>query len=274
MSLRALLVTASWALLCGVAQAQFAAAVTPPRFELSAEPGKTTRQVMEITHATPGAGTYRVYTTDWSMAADGALSFYDTLQPGSCRPWVAIERKEITVARGTRLRYRFEVTVPADAAAQECRFALMIESRPQEVMTSESSSFPMNGRIAVIVYVAVGSARAQLEAGDIAVAAFDGRPTPMLSVRNSGNATGRLSGILKGVDGAGAALEFTPENLPILPGQTRRIALQAYGPGPRSATSAAPAFKWPLSLRGLLEYGPDAAGRIEIDRTVAERPAQ
>ena len=66
--------------------------MTPPRFELSAEPGKTTRQVMEITHATPGAGTYRVYTTDWSMAADGALSFYDTLQPGSCRPWVAIEQ--------------------------------------------------------------------------------------------------------------------------------------------------------------------------------------
>lgn len=259
--------------LCGAAQAQFAAAVTPPRFEIGVEPGQATRQVMEITHATPGAGIYRIYTTDWRMDGAGALTFYDTLQPGSCRPWVTIERKEVTVARGTRVRYRFEVAAPADAAPQECRFALMIESKPQEVMTSETSSFPMNGRIAVIVYVAVGSARAVLEAGDSSVAAFDGRPTPMLAVRNSGNATGRLSGILNGVDAAGAVLEFTPENLPILPGQTRRIALQAYEPGPRSAASAAPSLKWPLSLRGVLEYGPDAAGRLEINRQIAERPA-
>jgi len=265
--------------LAGAAQAQFAAAVTPPRFEVGVEPGQVTRQVMEITQAIPGGGTYRVYTTDWSMDNAGALTFYDKLQPGSCRPWVAIERKEITVAMGARLRYRFEVAPPADATPQECRFALMIESRPQDVKTSEASSFPMNGRIGVIVYVRVGNAKAVLEPGEASVGMFDGRPTPMLAVHNSGNATGRLSGILKGTDGAGTTIEFTPETVPILPGQTRQIALQPYEPAPRGpvvASAPVPArqLKWPVRLRGALEYEPAGASRFELERTVTERPAQ
>ncbi len=263
--------------LAGQVRAQFAAAVTPPRFEVSIEPGQVARQVMEITHAIPGAGTYRVYTADWNMDASGALTFYETLQPGSCRPWVAIERKEVTVAMGARVRYRFEVAPPANVTPQECRFALMIESKPQEVQ-SESSSFPMNGRIGVIVYASVGGAKAVLEPGATSVGKYDGRPTPLLSVHNAGNATGRLSGILKGTDGAGATIEFTPESIPILPGQTRLVALQPYEPGLRSAASASapsaqPLLKWPLTLRGLLEYGPGGTSRLELDRSFADRPA-
>jgi len=260
-------------------RAQFAAAVTPPRFELSVEPGQVARQVMEISQAAAGTGIYRVYTNDWGMNAAGALTFYDTLQPGSCRPWVAIERKEVAVTMGIRVRYRFEVAPPADTTAQECRFALMVEGKPQDVKTGEGSSFPMSGRIAVIVYVSVGGAKAVLEPGATLVATVDGQPAPSLVVRNSGNATGRLAGVLTGTDASGAAFEFTPETVPILPGQTRQITLQPYEPGPRAlagaaSAPAAPRLKWPLSLRGVLEYGPHTTDRFELDRSVAERPAQ
>jgi hypothetical protein len=262
-------------------RAQFAAAVTPPRFEFNVEPGQVARQVMEITHAIPGTGNYRVYTADWNMDATGALTFYDTLQPGSCRPWVAIERRDITVTQGARLRYRFEVAPPGNATAQECRFALMVESRPQEVKTGDTASFPMNGRIGVIVYASVGGAKAVLEPGSLSIGQFDGRPTPMLMVRNSGNATARLSGILKGTDASGASIEYSPESVPILPGQTRRIALQPYEPpkapppktGP-AANSAQTQLALPLNLRGALEYGPAGTGRIELDRSVTERTGQ
>jgi hypothetical protein len=224
--------------------AQFAAAVTPPRFEISVEPGQVARQVIEITHAIPGSGSYRVYTTDWSMDAGGALTFYDTLQPGSCRPWVAIERRDITVVNGTRLRYRF----------------------------------PMNGRIGVIVYASIGAARAVLEADEVSIGTFDGRRVPLITVVNRGNATGRLSGSVKGVDPTGRTVEFSPESVPILPGQTRRIALHPFDPPGLAASAARPAnvavIQWPLALRGTLEYGPAGAGRIEIDRSVSERPAQ
>jgi hypothetical protein len=258
--------------------AQFAAAVTPPRFEISVEPGQVARQVIEITHAIPGSGSYRVYTTDWSMDAGGALTFYDTLQPGSCRPWVAIERRDITVVNGTRLRYRFEIAPPAGTGVMECRFALMIESKPQDVKTSETASFPMNGRIGVIVYASIGAARAVLEADEVSIGTFDGRRVPLITVVNRGNATGRLSGSVKGVDPTGRTVEFSPESVPILPGQTRRIALQPFEPPGRTAPAARPAnvavIQWPLALRGTLEYGPAGAGRIEIDRSVSERPAQ
>lgn len=262
--------------LAGGAHAQFAAAVTPPRFEVSVEPGQVTRQVLEITHAVPGAGIYRLYTTDWSMDAAGALTFYEALQPGSCRPWVAIERKELRVAMGARVRYRFEVAPPVGVTPQECRFALMIESKPQEVQTGEAASFPMSGRIGVIVYVSVGGAKPVLEPGVSSVGPFDGRPTPMLMVHNSGNATGRLTGILKGTDAAGATLEFTPEAVPILPGRTRQVALNPYegalrAPSAASAPASRPLLKWPLTVRGTLQFGAGGAGRFELDRTFSDR---
>lgn len=276
----------AWLILLGVsaAQAQFAAAVNPPRFEVSVEPGQITRQVLEITHAAAGSGTYRVYTADWTMDTAGALTFYDTIQPGSCRPWVAIERRELTVTVGARVRYRFEVAPTADAKPQECRFALMIESKPQDIVTSDASSFPMSGRIAVIVYVSIGGARAQLVAGEPELVNLDNRRVPSVLVRNSGNATGRLSGILKGSDAAGKSIELSPESVPILPGQTRRVALQPYEaplrslPGVAPSASAAarePPIRLPITVRGTLEYGPGGAGRIDLDSVYAEpaRPA-
>jgi hypothetical protein len=262
--------------LVGQAEAQFAASVTPPRFEVSVDAGQVSRQVMEITHALPGSGVYRVYTNDWGMNAGGALTFYDTLQPGSCRPWVTIERKEVTVTMGTRVRYRFEVAPPASVTPTECRFAVMVEGKPQDIQTGAASTVPMSGRIAVIVYVSVGGAKAVLEPGATSVGQFEGQATPTLSVRNSGTATGRLAGIISGTDAAGTSFEFSPETVPVLPGQTRQIALQLYAPGRRaaqaaSAASGQPQIKWPLTLRGALEYGSGGNARFELDRTIGSR---
>jgi len=115
-------------LLCAAAHAQgFAAQVSPPRFELVARPGKTVRNVIEVSNRSTTPGRYLVHTADWTLSADFTVNFHDDLQPGSCRPWVAIERPEVVVPGNGILRYRFEVSVPADAPAGECRFAVMIE---------------------------------------------------------------------------------------------------------------------------------------------------
>jgi hypothetical protein len=261
------------------ANAQFAAAVTPPRFEVEVQPGDVTRQVIEITQSAGVAGNYRIYTTDWTIDDNNALTYYNTIQPGSCRPWVAIERRDLSIAAGARLRYRFEVAPPAQATPQECRFALMVESQPQNVTSGDIASFPMSGRIAVIVYVRVGNAKPVLEPGAATLGSANGRAVPLLSVSNRGNATGRLSGILKGVDAAGEAIEFSPDASPILPGQTRQIVLQPYEPAPRppapgSAAAAARPLRWPVRLSGVLEYGPNAAGKFAVEGTVAEPTAK
>ena len=80
-------------------QAQgFSALVTPPRVETAIKPGQTTRQVLEITQVGPMPGRFRVYSNDWSINASGGVDFFDEIQSGSCRPWVALERREMTVA--------------------------------------------------------------------------------------------------------------------------------------------------------------------------------
>src|SRR5580704_2350539 len=97
----------------------FAALVSPPRFELAAQPGKTLRSVIEVSNRSTAAAHYLIHTADWSLSPDFTVTFHDDLQADSCRPWVAIERPEATVPGGGTMRYRFEVTVPADAPPGE-----------------------------------------------------------------------------------------------------------------------------------------------------------
>ena len=75
------------------ARAQFSLAVSPPRFELSVKPGEQVREVIELTHSDVRAGAYKLKTADWTLRPDGSVDFSDELLPGSCRPWVAIERR-------------------------------------------------------------------------------------------------------------------------------------------------------------------------------------
>lgn len=235
----------------------FSAVASPPRFELTAAPGSRSRQVVELTN--PGAlpAKYRVRTADWSLAPDASVTFYDELRPGSCRPWVALERPELTLPGGARARFRFEVTPPADAPAGECRFALLIEGDEPAVAKSDLLQIPVRGRLGVIVYVAVGDAAPKLSIVKSTVEMVDGKRVPTLWVSNSGNAHGRLAGFLTGTDAQGRELEFGPSTFPVLPGETRALALAAQL-GPNEPTEPV----LPVMVRGNLEW---AGGRLPFE---------
>ena len=246
-------ILAGVAILASVASAQaqgFSALASPPRFEISAAPGTRSRQVVEISNAGVQPAKYRIRTADWSLAPDASVTFYDELRPGSCRPWVSIERPELTLAGGARARFRFEVAPPADAPAAECRFALMIEGDEPAVAHMDLFKIPVRGRLGVIVYAAVGDVAPKLEIVKSGVEWVAAKRVPMLWVTNTGNAHGRLSGFLTGTDAKGRELEFAPSNFPILPGETRALALAAQT-GPNEPTDAA----LPVTVRGTLEWG-------------------
>jgi len=228
----------------------FAALVSPPRFELNGKPGAKLSEVMEITNAGAQAAKYKLKTTDWTLSDDGAVKFDDALAVGSCRPWVAIERREITVGAGAKYRYRFEVTPPAGAPAGECRFAIMIEGDEQPVQTPNGPSFPIAGRLGVIVYVTLGDAQPSLEVTGTKVAPVNGVPVPVILVKNNGQAHGRITGFLSGTDASGKKLEFTPSTLPILAGETRSISLVPYGDKDEVVKIA-----FPITIKGKLEWG-------------------
>lgn len=224
--------------------------ITPPRFELVVKPGEKSRQVLEITNASSQAAKYFFKTADWTLDKVGGVTFDETLPVGSCRPWVAIEKREITVAGGGKYRYRLEIAVPTDAASGECRFALLIEGEPQAVKPANGPAIPMSGRIGIIVYVKIGNAAPLLDIASAQVAVLNGEPTPMLQVKNTGNAHGRLDGFLSGTDAGGKKLEFTVSTLPILPGETRGISLTV------TRGDGEPPVKigYPITIRGNLEW--------------------
>ncbi len=236
------------------------AAVSPPRIEAQVNPGQTHRQVVEINHSGLKTGHYRIYTNDWTLQPDGGVAFTDKLVMGSCRPWVAIEKKEVLIQPRGRYRYRFEIAVPSGAMAGECRFALMIEGVEPVTVDHGGVAMPVSGRMAVIVYAAVGDAKPKMSVAAHAVADVQGQVVPVVDVRNDGNAHGRFDGAVVAVDAEGNKVELLPSSLPILPGETRRVAL---APAPTEGQPMA-ALKFPVAIKGELEAGKD---KLPLDLT-------
>lgn len=239
----------------------FAAYITPPRFEVQVAPGQTLRQVVEIQHVGQQKGNYRVYTSDWTFLPDNSVAFSDALAADSCRPWVAVERRELTIEPGARYRYRFEITPPPGTPARECRFALMIEGL-EPARVQGDISFPVGGRIGVIVYATVGDAAPLLEIAATRVARVEGTLTAVVDVRNRGNAHGRLEGFVNGTDASGARFEMAPADLPILPGETRRITITPVA----EEGKPAPVVRFPLAIKGNLEWDKN---RLPLDASFA-----
>lgn len=228
----------------------FAALVSPPRFEVSGKPGAAVRQVIELTNRSSTPARYRVHTADFVLGADYGVTFHDELLPESCRPWVAIERPLVTLPGGGTIRYRFEVQVPKDAPVGECRFAIMIEGDEPSVTQAGQMQLPIVGRVGVIVYVSVGDAAPQIEVFGPEVVTLNGQRVPALRVHNSGNAHTRMSGFLTGKDAAGRKYDFTPSDLPILPGEMREVFLT-----PSTSDDPNPTLSFPVSVQGTLEWG-------------------
>lgn len=244
---------------CSATQAQgFAAYITPPRFEISVKAGSPTRQVFEIQHVGQIRGGYRIYTNDWVFQPDNSVVFNDQLAADSCRPWVAIERRELALDPGARYRFRFEINPPPDTPARECRFAIMVEG-----IDPARSSVEVGGRIGVIVYASVGGAAPVLElAATRTVKAADGKSVAVLDIRNTGNAHGRLEGFVNASDADGKSLELTPADIPIMPGETRSVSLAPVV----DVGQTAPVLRFPLAVKGSLEWG---RNRLPLDTSFA-----
>ena len=227
----------------------FAALVSPPRFELSAKPGETVRAVFELTNRADTVAEYLLRTADWTLAPDFNVTFFDELQPDSCRPWVALERPAAALPAGGTIRYRFEVAVPATAPPGECRFAILIEGKESSVAKAGSVSMPMTGRIGLIVYIAVGEASPSLELLGTSVVKVSGRDLPTLRVFNSGTVHGRVAGFLTGTDAKGVKYDFNPSDFPILPQTTADVYL-----APSTSTDDHPTLTFPVRVHGTLEW--------------------
>ncbi len=237
----------------------FAGGATPSRFELSSDPGEVLRRSIEIYNFSNRPARYQVQTADWTYSAAGELGFSAALMPGSCRPWVRLESHEVEVMPDSRRPrpFRFEVHVPAGVKPQECRFALMIgsdESTHTTEFEQAGISLPVAGRIAVIVYVAIGDAAPQLVLEGLEVATVNERQVPVLKVTNKGLAHGRLDADLTGKEPSGTIRQLSLATSPIMPGQTRYMLV--------SPENDSGPLVFPLEVTGRV-YGPQETYKIE-----------
>jgi hypothetical protein len=243
--------------------APFEVAVSPSRTELVGKAGQRVGQSIQIYNVGGQVSALSFRTMDWTLSDKGELKFHDELLPGSCRPWVTLERRTRQVAARANVPFRFQIDVPADAPRGECRFMIAIEGvepAQQAIINSggASLSLPVSGRIAVTVYLAVGGAKPQLELLRIGSDSVRAQRQPVITVRNNGDAHGRLDGALDATDSTGQRLALVPDGAPILPGQTRVLALSPKA----TASGAAPTLKYPLSIQGSLDWD-DGAFKVQ-----------
>ncbi|NNJ93324.1 MAG: hypothetical protein HKP57_01070 [Halobacteria archaeon] len=245
--------------------AGFAATVSPPRFELFAEPGEILRESVEISNADTATANFNMRTADWELTEDGNVTIHPPeLQPGSCRGWAKIERHKIKLLAESERKYRFEIHVPEDAQPGECRVALLLEGTAEEDLLAGAGEirFPVQGRIAIIVYVVVGDARPEMNLLRLGMDTVNSEQIPVAVLENSGKAHGRPSGILEGIDAVGNRLEFTVSPSPVMPGQTRRIPIWPA----RSNRVSIRDIVLPLQLSGTIEW---EGGKKKIDEAVS-----
>lgn len=257
---RALLALAATAGCALAAAAPFEIAIMPSRFELSAKSGARLGQSLDIHNVGVTPTEVSVRTLDWSYSPEGEIAYLDALQPGSCRPWVLLERKTVKVPARGKAGFRFQIEPPADAPRGECRFMLAIEGvepayRAAIGQGGSSLSLPVTGRIAVAVYVLLNGAEPRLALSQVGTRELQGRRTPYVTVSNTGDAHGRLDGSLDATDATGKRFEMVPDGTPVMPGQTRLIALQPKadaGTGANGGPPPAPVF--PLKASGTLDW--------------------
>lgn len=251
------------------AWAVFDASVSPPRFELNGKPGEVIRQVVTISNGSAQPARYSIKTADWDLDANGGAR-YDEGAPraGSCRPWVRLERHEITVPpRGSR-NYRFEIHVPPDTKAAECRFAFLVAGEATNVTQPgpQQIQIPIVGRVGIIVYAVIGDARPDLRLTSLSVKRVQGKTMPVATFANQGKAHGRVFGNLQVKDAAGHQLDLVADEGVVLPGAQRGIELRPVDFTTGEAREPSYDLAPPMHVRGKLQL--QGGGEIAIDQVL------
>lgn len=226
----------------------FTGGVSPSRFELNSDAGKVVRRSLDIYNLGAVPTKYRVRTVDWTYSEKGQIGFSDELLENSCRPWVRLEKHEILVVPSAKKPrdFRFEIQVPENAEKSECRFALMIEGIDNDLVTQlgakQNISLPINGRIAVIVYLGVNGAKPDIAINRLVIEDQATASLPAIEVINKGDAHGRLESELTAKTADGKKIELVVASSPILAGQTRSLVLAPVG--------NSNGISYPLAIKG------------------------
>lgn len=259
-----------WGAFCIVptphAMASFDAMLSPPRLELSAKPGDVLRQSVNITNAGSEAATYNIKTADWELETGGRVAYHEAApRPGSCRPWLKLERRVVHLNAGQTRNFRIEIHVPPDAPGSECRFALLVAGEAAKIAPGATVQIPVVGRMALIGYVSIGGAKPVLQLKGLSMGTEKGKMVVLATIENSGNAHGRLFGSLDVRDAKGRRLELVAEESPIMAKSRSTLHLSIYDWSSGEPVSPVFAPEPPLQVRGKFQF---EGGEIKVEQSI------
>lgn len=248
---------------------EFNVAAKPAIVTLKSNAGARLTHSIELVNQGAEPAEIAVSTADWQVDHEGEMAFSDALLPGSCRPWVSLERAKVKVAPRSSQRYRFQIDVPADAPAGECRFMLMVQAAVDPFVAAMEArgmrvQLPIQGRIGIPVYAALGGAKPALELLRTYATATGSGPQIRLELRNTGTAHARLTGALVATDDAGSSYNLIPTRSTILAGQTMYFSLTPEAP---RAGGEKPKVILPVRVAGQFDYG---IGEIRVNTEISQ----
>jgi hypothetical protein len=222
----AALALASAASPAGAAGPSFSLA--PIRLEVEATPGRPYTDALEVNNEAREPARIRVYTEDWRLERDGAVTFARAGSwPRSASTWIRINPTEIELPALATVDVRFTVSVPAGAPAGGYRAAIVVEQVPRPAPGQEAKrEVAIRARIASVLYVRVGD-----PVPDAALHAVRYRREPngmrsiVLDVQNKGGVHFRTAGRIALADpGTGKTVhQLTIPDVPVLPESSRDV---------------------------------------------------
>jgi hypothetical protein len=132
--------------------------LAPIRLEVSPTPGRAYTEALEITNESRESAHLKVYTEDWRLERDGAVTFARAGSgPRSASTWIRINPTELDLPPQATVDVRFTVTVPKGAPAGGYRAAIVVEQVPRPTPgQGPIREVALKARIASVLYVKVG----------------------------------------------------------------------------------------------------------------------
>ena len=180
----------------------------PARFELEAIPGQILNETTNIFVQNNRRLSIEPELLDWGLNQQGSVFFVDanTLS-GSASSWVSFDLNMFELARDQQRSIPFTISVPDNTPSGVYRTALTfaIEPLEEDGMPLQDQQVRVNirRRVAVIVYVTVGSVTTDSRVSDAFLENGGTRPESVFVVNNVGTSLLRLNGHIEyiGTDG-------------------------------------------------------------------------
>ncbi|WP_293174797.1 hypothetical protein [Oceanithermus sp.] len=232
-----LVAIAALAALTFTARAQTAVAIDPPAVLFRAQPGETV--TASILVANPGAEAARVRVSlgDWMYQPDGQPVYLDPGSlPESASSWITFSPAEFVLEGHEKKVVRYTIEVPDDAETGTHWSVLFLQGEdPNALPGANIATFKL--RVAHTIYVDVPPVQRDGRILGLAAVPPEQPDEPIsigIQYANTGNGAYAVTGTLEVRDAQGQVVgETTIDRTVVLPGATRVLVANFFGPLPR-----------------------------------------